>query len=353
MIYFLIALFIGTLAFVEVFNNKLIRKYKFFILFVYILFLCIFIGLRDCGFDYSNYQYYYRILHSDFWKNNADFVLVEKGYAFINYIMPSFRMVYIFFAIVSCTVLNSFIVRHTHYVFLTHFLLLGVLIYLYFMGQYRQGMAIPIVLLGLCQNNKFNTVLLIILASFVHNSALIALLALFVPKNYIKGRYYIILLLIALLSNILMTKLFSSYINFFPSFISQKLEYYTESEEGLRYGINLAMLLRLVVLFIFYKYKQEIEKDENGALYFNYYFLSMLIYLGLGFLPQLSGRGSIYFYIFDTVTLSALLYNISSLKTKMIIFLFFISIGAYRQLSFFKSTDDEFLPYKNIITNIF
>lgn len=353
MIYILIALLTGALAFVEVFDNKLISKYKFSILFVYVLFLCIFIGFRDCGYDYDNYQYYYRILHSDFWKNNADFVLVEKGYAFINYIMPSFRMVYLFFAIASCIVLNSFIVKHTHYVFLTHFLLLGILIYLYFMGQYRQGMAIPIVLFGLCQDKKYKSVLLIVLASFVHNSALIALLALFVPKNYIKGKYYIALLLVALLSNILMSGLFSSLTSSLPGFISQKLEYYTDTEEGLRYGINLAMLLRLVILFIFYRYKEDIEKNNNGALFFNYYFLSMLIYLGLGFLPQLSGRGSIYFYIFETVTLSALLYNTSSLRRKMMIFLFFISIGAYRQLSFFMGAGDEFLPYKNIITEIF
>lgn len=353
MIYILIALFTGVLAFVEVFNNKLIYKYKPFILFLYMIFLCLFIGFRDCGFDYANYQYYYKILHSNFWKNNADFVLVEKGYAFINYIMPSFRMVYLFLAIISCITLNSFIVKYTHYVFLTHFLLLGILIYLYFMGQYRQGMAIPIVLLGLCQNKKYKTILLIILASFIHNSALIALLALFVPRNYIKGKYYIILLLMALLSNILMTNLFSSYINIFPHFISQKLEFYTNTEEGLRYGINLAMFLRLIILLIFYRHRKDIEKDEKGVLYFNYYFLSMLIYLGLGFLPQLSGRGSIYFYIFETVTLSALLYNIHSSKRKMMIFLFFVTIGIYRQLSFFIAAGDEFLPYKNIITEIF
>lgn len=353
MIYILIALLTGVFAFVEVFDNKLICKYRLSILFVYVLFLCIFIGFRDCGYDYDNYQYYYKILHSDFWKNNADFVLVEKGYGFINYIMPSFRMVYLLFAVVSCMVLNSFIIKHTHYVFLSHFLLLGVLIYLYFMGQYRQGIAIPIVLFGLCQNKKYKMLLLILFASFLHNSALITLLALFVPKNYIKGKYYITLLLIALLSNLLMTKLFSSFINVFPSFISQKLEYYTNTEEGLRYGINLAMLLRLVTLFIFYKYKDNIEKDNNGALFFNYYFLSLLIYLGLGFLPQLSGRGSIYFYIFEIVTLSALLYHTNSLKRKMIIFLFFITIGTYRQLSFFIGAKDEFLPYKSIITEIF
>lgn len=352
-IYIIIALFTGCVAFVEVFNKSIISKYKWHLLSFYTLFLIIFIGFRDCGFDYENYKYYYKILHSDFWKNNADFVLVEKGYALLNFLLPSFRTVYLLFAIVSCSMTSFFLYKYSRYPFLSHFLLLGVLVYLFFMGQFRQGLAIPIVLFALVQQDYRKKLLLIIIASFMHTSAILALLAFFVPKNYIKGKYYLLLLFIALIVNIAMTKVFSTYIHIMPSFIAKKLEFYSNSEEGMRYGINLAMLLRLIILCIFYKYKKEIGKTELGTLFFNYYFMALLLYLGLGFLPQLSGRGSIYFYIFEVILMPIVVYNIPKLRMKMCIFSFFILIGIYRQISFFKSTDDEFIPYKTVLSEIF
>lgn len=352
-IYFIIALFTGLIAFIEVFNKSIISKYEWYLLSLYTLFLIIFIGFRDCGFDYENYKYYYKILHSNFWKNNADFVLVEKGYAFLNYLLPSFRTIYMLFAFISCSMTSIFLYKYSHYPFLSHFLLLGVLIYLFFMGQFRQGVAIPIILFALVQQDNRKKLLLIIIASFIHNSAILALLAFLVPKSFLKGRYYILLLLIAFIINIAMTNAFLSYIHFMPSFIAQKLEFYSNSEEGMRYGINLAMLLRLIILYIFYKYKDEISKTELGTLFFNYYFLALLLYLGLGFLPQLSGRGSIYFYIFEVILIPLVIYNMPKLRMKMCIFSFFILIGIYRQISFFRSTDDEFIPYKTVLSEIF
>lgn len=352
-IYLIVALFTVSIAFVEVFNESIISKYKYYLLIYYTLFLIIFIGFRDCGFDYKNYQYYYKILHSDFWKNNADFLMVEKGYALLNYLLPSFRWIYLLFAFVSCSMVSIFLYKYSRFPFLSHFLLLGILIYLFFMGQFRQGIAISIVLFALVHNNYKIKCLLIILSFFIHNSAILALLAFFVPKSYIKGKYYILLLLFALITNIAMTDVFSTYIHTMPTFIAQKLEFYSNTEKGMRYGINMAMLLRLIVLYIFYKYKEEISKTEFGTLFFNYYFLALLLYLGLGFLPQLSGRGSIYFYIFEVILIPIVIYNTPKQRIKTCIFLFFILIGTYRQISFFKSTNGEFIPYKTIISKIF
>lgn len=352
-IYLLIFLLTASIAFIEVFGKKMNPEVKFGILTLYTIFLILFVGFRDCGFDYDNYRYYYNVLNSSFWQNNSSYLMVEKGYAFLNYIMPSFRMLYVLFAILSCTLLSRFLYKNSFYPMLSHFLLLGMLIYLYYMGQYRQGLAISIVLPALVCKNKIMKVLLILLATMVHNSAFIALISLFVPNHYIKGRYYVILLISALLINIGMTNIFTQYIGVFPEFMSKKLEYYSKSEDGMRYGLNLAMLLRLMVFYIFYRYRFNIAKNENGVLLLNYYFLSMLIYLGLGFLPQLSGRGSIYFYISEVILIPIVLHCIPNLTKKAIVFVLFLMIGTYRQVSFFNSAEEEFLPYKSVISKIF
>lgn len=352
-IYLLIFILTATVAFAEVFGKDMRVELKFGIMALYTIFLIVVIGFRDCGFDYDSYKYYYDMLHSSFWKNNAEYLMVEKGYAYLNYILPSFRLLYILFAILSCTLLSRYLYKNSRYPMMSHFLLLGVLIYLYFMGQYRQGLAISIVLPALVCKNKTRKFLYILLATLVHNSAFIALLSFFVPKHYIKGRYYIMLLMAALIINIGMTNIFTQYIGVFPQFISQKLEFYSESEEGMRFGLNMAMLLRLTVFFIFYRYRHLIEKDEDGVMLFNYYFLSMLIYLGLGFLPQLSGRGSIYFYISEVILIPIVLYSIPNLKQKAMVFTFFLLIGTYRQVSFFRTAGEEFIPYKSVISKIF
>lgn len=352
-IYLLIFVLTATVAFAEVFGKEMRAEVRFGIIVLYTTFLICFVGFRDCGFDYENYRYYYDVLHSSFWQNNSEYLMVEKGYALLNYLMPSFRLLYVLFAVLSCTLLSRYLYKNSYYPMMSHFLLLGVLIYLYFMGQYRQGLAIAIVLPALVCRSRTRRLMLIILATMVHNSAFIALLSFFVPKNYIKGRYYLMLLMAALVVNIGMTNIFTQYIGIFPEFISQKLEFYSESEEGLRFGLNLAMLLRLTVFFIFYLYRHEIEKNEGGTLLFNYYFLSMLIYLGLGFLPQLSGRGSIYFYISEVILIPMVLYGIPNLKQKAMVFAFFLLIGTYRQVSFFRTAGEEFLPYRSVISKIF
>lgn len=340
-------------AFVEVFGKNMRTEVRFGIILLYTTFLICFIGFRDCGFDYENYKYYYDMLHSSFWQNNSEYLVVENGYALLNYLMPSFRLLYVLFAVLSCTLLSKYLYKNSYYPMMSYFLLLGVLIYQYFMGQYRQGMAIAIVLPALMCSNRMIKLTLILLATMVHKSAYIALLSFFVPKNYIKGKYYVMLLIVALAVNIGMTNIFTQYIEAFPEFISQKLEFYSESEEGQRFGLNLAMLLRLTVFLIFYMYRHEIEKNEKGVVLFNYYFLSMLIYLGLGFLPQLSGRGSIYFYIAEVILIPMVLYSIPNLKKKAMVFAFFLLIGTYRQVSFFKTASEEFLPYKSVISKIF
>ena len=73
------------------------------------------------------------------------------------------------------------------------------------------------------------------------------------------------------------------------------------------------------------------------------------MYLALGFLPQLSVRGAVYFYLFEIVLASMIIYRMPSIKKKLYIYSFFILISIYRQISFFNEYHDEYIPYKTCL----
>lgn len=355
-IYFTIFIVVGAIGFIEVFGNLYTQKYyKVYFQIFFTLFFIWFIGFRECGYDYENYEYYFHLLHSDFWNSNAQFLMVEKFYAWLNYILPSYRILLIVFATITCTATSYFFYKNTQYPFYSYFLLLGISVYLNYMGQYRQGISIPIILLAFVSTKKIHQILLIIIASSFHISALLAFLIFILPQYIFSIKRYIQFLLLALISNLTLSSIFKIYLEKLPSFIHQKLSYYTNSEEGLTYGLNLAMLLRVLSFLIFYKYKNIIQENRNGPFLFNIYFLSLLIYLGLGFLPQLSGRGSLYFYITEIVISSYIIGSYElSLRKRLLIFSYYYLIATYRQISFFTGeAHDSYIPYKNILYHIF
>lgn len=354
-IYIFIALITGGFGFIEIFGLEKYSRYKPYLLFFFTLFLIWFVGFRECGFDYENYSYYFDLLHTEFWKPNAEFLMVERPYAFLNHLFPSLTAVYVFVAILTCGITSMFLYKNSPYPFYSYFLLLGVIVYISFMGQYRQGLAIPLVLVAFSCKERMQRILLIALASCIHISAILGLLVFFIPDKILKGKYYVLLLGLALVSNLTFLVVLKTVLGSLSGFIASKLNYYMNEEEGLVYGINMAMLLRLISFGIFYKYRDFIRQSPDGVLYFNIYFLSLLIYLGLGFLPQLSGRGSLYFYVMEAVVVAILLKNLRTpQQTRGYIFLFFTVIALYRQIGFLLGEFREvYVPYRNALFNIF
>ena len=113
--------------------------------------------------------------------------------------------------------------------------------------------------------------------------------------------------------NLFLGSIFKSYISSFPAFVSQKLGFYAETE-NFSYGLNMAMLLRLISFGILFYFKNKISNYKYTNYFINLYFISLFIYLGFGFLPQLGGRGSIYFYYFEFILISMLLTRLYGLK---------------------------------------
>lgn len=306
------------------------------------------VGGRACGFDYDNYKYYYdNVQHSIYWSRNADYFGIEKGYAILNYICTSFRQLLFVMAFLTMGTYSFFIYKKSPLPFFSLFLLLGMSVYPMMMGQYRQALAIGFVLMSILhRNNLFLFLSLVGVATLFHISALLALLLLLIPQRICKKNTYIILLLIALSSNLLLGNIFSDYLSLLPSFIENKMEFYTETEKDIRYGLNMAMLLRIVIFSLLWWKRESLLIYKEGIYFLNIYFLSLLIYLGLGFLPQLGGRGSTYFYFFEIILASMIIKSEKNRKHRLAFFIFFLLLGTYRQISFFSEWEDDFIPYK-------
>ena len=346
-VYILIFAFLFILTLCELFykHSKIFVSYFFVIFSIFVICL---IGFRQCGYDYENYYHYFLSLHSEFWRSNAEFLGAELGYAFLNYILGDYRLLLVFMAIASVMLCFTYIYKYSPAAFFSLFLFFCVSFYPSFMGQYRQGLAIAIVLWAFIVKRKSLILffLLVGLASLFHISSILALIAIVVPSNLLKLRYYIIVLLAAFLFSEFGQVFFFNFLLGGSDFIARKAAIYGKSETamGLRLGLNLAMLLRVLFFLFFYKYRESILRYPLGSYFLNLYFVGLLIYLGLGFLPQLGGRGSAYFYLFEFILAAMVIKEMP--KTQRLLFaLAFIGIDLYRYHTFLVASYSDYVPY--------
>lgn len=341
--YILLTLCVLTLALFDCTSRKW-NELQYLMYAITAVFLILFVGFREVGFDYDNYRYYYdRLLV--FWIDNSDVLRVEKGYALLNHLLPSYRTVLVVMAIITVSSQMYFLYKYSPAPFASLLFYIGSFLLISTMGQYRQAFAISLVIWAFINyEHRARFFLLIAIASAFHISSLLALTVLFIPKRVCKLKTYLYLFLIAVVSNLIASTIFFSMIEYMPPFIADKLGIYAESEKGAVLGFNMAMLLRIVVFYLFYKNRKEILKYKYGGLFLNIYFVSLLIYMGFGFLPQLAGRGAIYFYFIELV-LAGMLVKIP--RTGIAYFMFFAAISIYRQLSLFNEWAADYIPYRN------
>jgi hypothetical protein len=181
------------------------------------------------------------------------------------------------------------------------------------MGQYRQALAIALVIWAFSdRKNKYKFFSILTVAALFHASSLLALIVLFLPEKVLKTRMYIIFLAIGLIMNFTLKSYIVSFSSLLPAIMNEKIDIYS-SVEDYAIGLNITMVLRIAIFLIFIYYKDKIIEYPNGSLYINIYFVSLMIYLSLGSLPQLGGRGSIYFYFLEFILIPMLIYNVKGI----------------------------------------
>lgn len=331
-------------------NNMVIQR----LVFIFIsLFFIFFVGFREnCGFDYDSYDNLFQefskssLIQS--WRNSN----IELGYIILNIILGNFKLLLFSMALITITLQFLFIYKYSPLPFLSLFLLLGVMIYPSIMGQYRQALAVSIMCWAfISKDNKIKFFFLLIIAMFFHTSALFGVIVLLIPDNKLLSLWlYLIIMSLALLINFFVKQLFVDITNYLPGMISERVDYYSETDDYI-VGFNAAMVMRIVVFLIFYYFRKEITSYPKGTIFFNLYFVSLFIYLGFGFLPQISLRAGYYFYIFEFILTSMLLFRLQG-PTKFILFMFFVGIGFYRQFVFFSDWSLDYIPYQNSLIDI-
>lgn len=172
-----------------------------------------------------------------------------------------------------------------------------------------------------------------------------ALLVFFIKKDDYSVWLYITLLLVALIISQLIAPQFSAQLRKFEYGITDKLAYYSQTEKVFL-GLTPTIIVRIITFFtVLYQ-----NKKQNNNIQFlnNIYFLGIFLYLLLGFLPQLAGRGTYYFSIMEMVLVPFIVKSLIKQTTLYLTSLIIVlSLSFYRLYSFFSISYnyDSYVPY--------
>lgn len=352
-LYLIIAIFLFVFSILDVILDSA-EKDK--LSFVKILFcfvpLVILASIRIVGFDFEMYENSFSSLHFASLINVFGDVQYEPGYILFNILSPSF--VFLIFLMGSITLLikYKFINSVSPYPIVSFFIFYLVYFLNFEMGQYRQALAMSFIMLSVKYfSDKKKFLSIVFLAILFHYSAFIFLLLLVFPATLKKWYFYISLLLLAILFYFTMSPLVFLLSAYLPGFSSGKLLYYLMEEEG-QVGISVLLLsVRLFFLILFYCLRTKIVNLGNPIYIhiFNIYFISLFIYIAFAFVPQISGRGGVYFAMFDIILIPVILKAIGDIKLKVSMFLIFSIIYFVIFINFFKVWGISFVPYKTWI----
>ncbi|MDO4230381.1 MAG: EpsG family protein, partial [Capnocytophaga sp.] len=357
--YVTIFIFFVFFSFIEIFTKqKNIAKYLF-IFSCLLLFILSFIRWKT-GTDWDNYQTYFEgILYKPY--ANDSF---EPGFRAINYIARSISKEYTISLFFSGIILFTFqslgIVKFSIYPMTSlTFLYASQLANILFV---RQWIAVAILFYSIkfIRDNKFwQFLLLVLLATTIHRSAIVFVLAWWIYQNWISFKKMLIVLASSIVFSYLLHYLLQSLLGSFGGAVIQhKLEKYLSDSynEELNEQMNFTLILikgianKLVVLlgsmYIYGKLKEE-DKFFRGLI--NIYWLGCVIYFVTISISLALVRFSFAFDIVQIILITYILSHFSNIRNRGIIFAVLLAYAALRLFTFLNSPyQDEFVPYKHI-----
>ncbi len=317
-LFFYVVILSGTIISLQNIDRKAVTVV--FISLAFLFFLLI--GFRFCGYDYLSYLEIYESI-----KGGNDVLGMEPGFATLCSSSSSFRILIIIVALLTMLLHSLFIYKTSDLPIFSLFLLSSTLLLPTFMGQCRQGLAIGFVAFAFYYYNNKNYyfyLLFVVLAALFHYSALISLFFLFVPRNIKSSKYYFITIVISIFLSQFFQPLLFKIIDLIPNLaVVERLLFYSENDD-VKLGFNTAILIRIFVVSLCFYYRANI-KSIFFPLMLNIYHLSIIIYLIIGpIIPQLGGRGALYFSYFDIILIPFVIKAASGYNRYVLIFLFFL-----------------------------
>lgn len=270
----------------------------------------------------------------------------EFSFVMLSKISPDYRSLLMLFAFITLVLHFFYIKKVSPLPVLSLFILSSTLLLPTFMGQMRQGAAIGFFAIAIYYyKNKFLSIVFILLAAFFHTSALIGIITLFVPNKMLLLKWYLVIFVLSFFLGDIVSPYIPELILLDPeSRIGDSLSFYSQTEDY-SLGFNLALCIRSVIFLLCYSRRNNINISCFPFL-LNIYFISIILYLALGFIPQLGGRGTLYFAYFE-VLLFPMYANSFKSKYKILAIVLFSGFVIMRYVQFFtdKFNISQYIPY--------
>lgn len=334
------------------FGIKKNNSFRLFIYSTFSIFMVFIAGFRTMGFDYEGYLAIYKSLQNISIDTIVDSnnVYVEPLFAILNIICKSnFQIIIFIMAVLNIAILFPFIYKYSNYPFFSILLYSGMFMYSGMMGLIRQSLAISLSLWAIVnlRNRKFWIYLLIAIG--FHYSAVIIVAVKLIGSKILEKKNYLKLLMASIASNLFLYNIFILLCAVLPAVIAWKLNNYIIEEAGTSFGLNIAIIIRLVTFFyaLFYS-KFLISRYHYASLFINCYFLSIIVYIGFGFLPQMASRGAVYFHYFE-IFLVPMIIQAASIRLKPIFFFVYAAFSLWRHIDLVTTYAEWYIPYKNIL----
>lgn len=320
--------------------------------------LALLAGLRFyTGYDFLSYKEFFQNTDklTDVFNGTID---AESGYLFLNYVFSSiglnFYFFILFFSILSISLLSYFLYRYTPYpsLFLMYYYARFFLVR--DMGQIRSALACIILLYAIpfmLKKRFFPFLLVILLASFFHITALFFIAAYFINILFEK----------LTLKNVLFLLIVSTGIGVliqFPQLYSwvipgRYMAYFTSPNytDG-KWIFNPILWMQLAIFFgslLCIHPAQEEEKIKfNG--YLKIYLISSLVLLAAGTLGTVGGRISTLFATSEILLVPYFFTNFTKNKMINIILFIIFTMGIFILIFIVSGAYSKYIPYQTIFS---
>lgn len=340
-------------------------KYSEKVRLIYFIGFCILLlsGLRwKTGTDWDNYYYYYRTNFDGTKIGHSGFEFFYELFIRLMYLYTESYSYVLFFTcliIIICT--YKTILKFSPYPIFSIFLLFTYSLNSSGFG-YRQDIAIAITtfsVISVYKRNFIQFLILVLIASQFHQSAIIFILAYWIPK-FRWNKRTVLLLIFGIVSLILIFSNITSLAGIYSDSAQDKIDTYTSGdfEDSVGDSSNpYVVLIRgifnrlFILIFILIILKIYIKKEnvKHIIFFFNLYIFGFLIFITASPTAVVFIRFTRYFDMFFIILIPLCLYFIppKARFNALILLLFYTSI---KFILFLYLDDKIFVPYNSIFT---
>lgn len=301
------------------------------------------------GADFYGYEMLYKYIAS-----GVSIFLVhgEIGFNFLMRVFSGLGIDYIFFRIsyllIITILFNHYLKKMSVNANFSIFLWNSIYI-IYIMSALRQYLSMLLCLISFYYLSKRRRYLFNLVGLGFHSTSIFPLLFFAIKRKMqniiiLTRKAYLFIILISVLIRYVVPFFIIQLINVLNYFgIAKTASSYIGASDSL---LSLGLWSRLVICFIFIFYLRQIEKNKNIAIYFNFYFLGVCLYLLIPY-DLIAGRLTNLSKMFEIIIIPYLIFN-KKIKERYILFFIFIIYGILILINQLVNQVGYF-PYENIV----